>query len=472
MLERLGNRLKLLTGGARDLPERQRTLRSTIEWSYGLLEEGEKVLFARLSVFAGGRTLEAIEAICDAEDDLPVDVLDGLASLVDKSLLEQEEGVGGDPRFVMLETIHEFAREKLKKSEEGEDIRRLHAEYFLVLAEEAERGVEGAQQTVWLERLEEEHDNMRAALSWSLGQVQDAELALRIGAALGEFWYLRGYWSEGRRWLEEALAKSSRQPTATRARAQHRVSWLAFLQGDLNRAEEASEEGVRLEGVELLRTGSGDSTAAELQRVLGMVVGARGDLERETELLEESLKLSQEAGSLRGMALSLFCLGGAWRVRGDIERATQLLEEALTTFRETGDQALIASVLTYLGFTFVLQGDQRRSRGYAPQAEAYILPCRHPRQSGVGSPAPGRLRAGQGSVYREHAVTPGNRRQPGCSRDLAGIGLRGRGPGRNRAGGQAVRGKRSAARGDGRPSGAWRVGAAGALHYGYPLSPG
>jgi predicted ATPase/class 3 adenylate cyclase len=472
MLERLGNRLKLLTGGARDLPERQRTLRSTIEWSYGLLEEGEKVLFARLSVFAGGRTLEAIEAICDAEDDLPVDVLDGLASLVDKSLLEQEEGVGGDPRFVMLETIHEFAREKLKKSEEGEDIRRLHAEYFLVLAEEAERGVEGAQQTVWLERLEEEHDNMRAALSWSLGQVQDAELALRIGAALGEFWYLRGYWSEGRRWLEEALAKSSRQPTATRARAQHRVSWLAFLQGDLNRAEEASEEGVRLEGVELLRTGSGDSTAAELQRVLGMVVGARGDLERETELLEESLKLSQEAGSLRGMALSLFCLGGAWRVRGDIERATQLLEEALTTFRETGDQALIASVLTYLGFTFVLQGDQRRSRGYAPQAEAYILPCRHPRQSGVGSPAPGRLRAGQGSVYREHAVTPGNRRQPGCSRDLAGIGLRGRGPGRNRASGQAVRGKRSAARGDGRPSGAWRVGAAGALHYGYPLSPG
>ena len=260
MLERLGNRLKLLTGGARDLPERQRTLRSTIEWSYGLLDEGEKALFARLSVFAGGRTLEAIEAICDAEDDLPVDVLDGLTSLVDKSLLKQEEGVGGEPRFVMLETIHEFAREKLQESEEGEDITRLHAEYFLVLA------------------------------------------------------------------------------------------------------EEASEEGLGLEGVEHFRTGSGDSIAAELQRLLGMVVGTRGELERETELLEESLALSREAGSLRGMAVSIFILGISWRARGDIERATQLLEKALTVFRETGDQALIASVLTHLGFTFVLQGDLERLR--------------------------------------------------------------------------------------------------------------
>src|SRR3712207_6260881 len=201
MLARLGNRLKLLTGGARDLPERQRTLRSTIEWSYGLLGEGEKMLFARLSVFAGGRTLEAIEAICDAEDDLPIDVLDGLASLVDENLLKQEEGVGREPRFYMLETIHEFAREKLQESEEAENIERLHAEYFLALAEKAEPQVEGTQQPVWLERLEEEHDNIRVALFWSLGQ--------GIGAALGEFWYLRGYWSEGRRWLEEALAKSS-----------------------------------------------------------------------------------------------------------------------------------------------------------------------------------------------------------------------------------------------------------------------
>jgi len=144
------------------------------------------VLFARLSVFAGGRTLEAIEAVCDTEDDLPVDELDALTSLVDKSLLEQEEGVGGEPCFVMLETIREFAREKLEQGGETQILRRLHAEYFLDVVEPA---LEGAQQALWVERLEEEHDNMRAALSWALGRGQDSGLALRPSAALGEFWY-------------------------------------------------------------------------------------------------------------------------------------------------------------------------------------------------------------------------------------------------------------------------------------------
>ncbi len=304
-------------------------------------------------------------------------MLDGLASLVNESLLKQEEGVGGEPRFVMLETIHEHAREKLQESEEGEDIRRLHAEYFLALAEEAEAEVEGPQQPVWLERLEEEHDNIRAALTWSLGQGEDAELALRMGAALGEFWYLWGYFGEGRRWLEEAPRKSSPTPTAARARTLHRLSWLAFLQGNLDRAAEASEEGLGLEGVELFRTGGGDSTAAELRRLLGIVVGARGELERETELVEESLTLSREAGSLRGMAGSLFIQGAAWRQQGDLERATQLLEEALTMFRETGDQALIASVLTHLGFTFLFQGDLERATVTSEEAAAMLREQKH-----------------------------------------------------------------------------------------------
>src|SRR3569623_21713 len=137
MLKSLGSRLKLLTGGARDLPERQRTLRATIEWSHARLDEGEQVLFARLAVFSGGRTLEAIEAICDAEGDLPVDAFDGVSSLLDKSLLRLEEGANGEPRFVMLETVHEFAREKLTQSGEAEEIKRVHAQYFLTLAEEA-----------------------------------------------------------------------------------------------------------------------------------------------------------------------------------------------------------------------------------------------------------------------------------------------------------------------------------------------
>ena len=178
LLERLGNRLKLLTGGARNLPERQRTLRNAIEWSYGLLEEGEKMLFGRLGVFSGGATLEAMEAVCDARGDLPADVFDGASSLLDKSLLRQEEGAGGEPRFVMLETIHEFANAKLEGSGEAEAVRRAHAEYFLALAEEAEPMLWGPEQGTWLERLEPEHDNMRAALSWA---IERGEASLACG---------------------------------------------------------------------------------------------------------------------------------------------------------------------------------------------------------------------------------------------------------------------------------------------------
>ena len=207
LLDRLGNRLKILTGGARNLPERQRTLRNAIEWSYGLLDEGEKLLFGRLGVFSGGATLEAIEAVCDARGDLPTDVFDGASSLLDKSLLRQEERAVGEPRFVMLETIHEFANVMLEESGEVEAVRRAHAEYFLALAEEAEPMLWGAEDAAWLDRLEQEHDNMRAALSWAI-EHEEATLALRVGGALRWFWYMEGYYGEGRRWLEAALGKN------------------------------------------------------------------------------------------------------------------------------------------------------------------------------------------------------------------------------------------------------------------------
>src|SRR5215204_2923767 len=192
LLARLGNRLKVLTSGARNLPERQRTLRSAIEWSYGLLDESEKILFGRLGVFSSGAALEAIEAVCDARGDLPVDVFEGVSSLLDKSLLQQRDGSDGEAHFVMLETIHEFALEKLEESSNAEAIRRGHAEYFLALAEEAEPGLWGPEDATWLDRLEQEHDNMRAALSWAI-KYEEAELALRLGGALRWFWYMEGY---------------------------------------------------------------------------------------------------------------------------------------------------------------------------------------------------------------------------------------------------------------------------------------
>src|SRR5215212_8057889 len=317
LLDRLGNRLKLLTGGARNLPERQRTLRNAIEWSYGLLDEGEKMLFGRLAVFSGGATLEAIEAVCDAERDLPTDVFEGASSLLDKSLLRQEEEAADEPRLVMLETIHEFADVKLEGSGEAEAVRRAHAEYFLALAEEAEPMLWGAEDAAWLERLEQEHDNMRAALSWAI-EHEEATLALRVGAALRWFWYMEGYYGEGRRWLEAALGKDWGAAAAeARARALEGVGWLAEGQGDFDRGQAAAEEGLKVSA----EAGLGDVVVADLLDVLGDAARHRGDYERAAELLEKSLALHRTAGGTRGVAWTLGGLANVSSERGDYEQA-------------------------------------------------------------------------------------------------------------------------------------------------------
>ncbi|MDQ5852217.1 MAG: adenylate/guanylate cyclase domain-containing protein, partial [Chloroflexota bacterium] len=206
LLQRMSSRLQLLTGGGRNLPARHQTLRATIEWSYSLLDQGEQALFARLGVFAGGCTLEAVEAVCNPEGDLAVDMLEGVASLVDKSLLRQVEGPEGEPRFVMLETIHEYARERLAARGDGEAVRQRHAAYCLHLAEEAAPAVSETHEVTWLNRLEAEHDNLRAALAWSLGSTGDVALGMRLAAALADFWDSRMHMTEGRRWAAAALA--------------------------------------------------------------------------------------------------------------------------------------------------------------------------------------------------------------------------------------------------------------------------
>ena len=284
MLDRLPNRLKLLTRGASDLPERQRTLRATMEWSHALLEEGEKVLFARLSVFAGGRTLEAIEAVCDAEDDLPVDALDGVESLVDKSLLREE---GGEPRFVMLETVHEYAREKLQESGETEELSRRHAKYFFSLAE-GERGKhEGGGRPEWFQLVEDEQGNFRTALSWSL-ESDEVEFGLRLATAMQPFWVRGGHYDEGCGWLEAVLAKRGRTSAVVRAKALNALGWLAQWQGDVERASIAADEGLQLsieEGIETRVTNS-------LRLLAGFIAEQRAEYERATGLFEESLELS------------------------------------------------------------------------------------------------------------------------------------------------------------------------------------
>jgi predicted ATPase len=359
MLQRLTSRLKLLTGGARDLPERQRTLRGTIEWSFALLDEGEQVLFGRLAVFSGGRTLEAIEAICDAEGDLPADAFEGISSLLDKSLLRQEEGLEGEPRFVMLETVHEFAREKLEQSSEAEQIKHAHAQYFLALAEKAVPELMGANQLEWLERLEIEHDNVRAALSWMLER-GETELALQLGAAFSWFWEWRSYYAEGRRWLEEALRMDSQAPAATRANALAMAGNLAERQGDYDRSVELCEEGLEL----LRQTEEGGEGKLYLLIVLialANAVGSRGDSEGARELYEEGLALSQEEGQKWFTCLFLHNLALLSSSQGDHERAIELLEQSAAIARRLGDQTLTSYHLMNLGNEYLSTGDHERA---------------------------------------------------------------------------------------------------------------
>jgi predicted ATPase/class 3 adenylate cyclase len=362
MLQRLGDRLKLLRGGARDLPTRQQTLRGTIDWSHDLLNEEEKALFARLSVFAGGRTLEAIEEICDSEGDL--DALEGVESLVEKSLLRQE-GSGGAPRFVMLETVHEYAREKLQESGEAEEVKKHHAEYFLALAEEGESGLRGPEAATWLERLEIEHDNLRAALSWALAQ-EEVELGLRLAGALWRFWWMRSHYSEGLRWLENALAVDGRGSPLARAMALAGIGEIASHQGALDRAEEGCEEGLKLLAHEA------SQAKIYLLLSLGKVAWMREDYKRATQLREESLVLSREMRDTWGLASSLFGLALVSQYRGNSERATKLYGESRDLFREWGDKQGLAFCLHNLGMMAISQGDLVRAAKLTEEAMALL----------------------------------------------------------------------------------------------------
>jgi tetratricopeptide (TPR) repeat protein len=355
MLSRLGSRLKLLTGGARNLPERQRTLRGAIEWSYDLLDPEEQTLFARLGVFAGGRTLEAIEAVCDPEGELGA--FDRLDSLLEKSLLRQEEGPGGEPRFSMLETIHEFAREMLQASGEAEEFGRAHAEYFLTLAEEAEPELTGPEQAAWFERLEAEHDNIRTALSWSL-EAGDIEMTLRLAGALRLFWLYRGHLSEGVRWLEPALRRSVGAPASVRAKALTTAGSIANYQADNQRSESWLEESLAL-----YRELGEKSGLARAYYNLGHVAADRGEWERAETLYREAVKLDRELEDEGSLPHSLNNLGWAALCREDYEQAAEVLREALGSAHSAGDEGAVAAVTTNLGWVAL-------GRGEHPQAAA------------------------------------------------------------------------------------------------------
>jgi predicted ATPase/DNA-binding SARP family transcriptional activator len=354
MLSRLGNRLKLLRGGPRDMPARQRTLRDTIDWSYDLLEEHDRTLMRRLSVFAAGCTLEAIEEICDSKGGL--DVLEGVESLLEKSLLRRNV-VGGEARFEMLETVHEYAGERLGESGEAGMVQQAHAEYYLTLAVAADAGLKGPEQLEWMQRLETAHDDMRAALNWALRQ-NETELVLRLGGALWWFWFVGGHYSEGRSWLEEGLEMEGRGTLEARAMALAGVGALAYEQDELDRAEEACEEGL---GLLTNREEQPGEARIYLLLSLGHVALDREDHDRATALLEDCLAVSRELGHGLGLAGSIMSLATVSHEKGDLERAVTLLEESMQLFRERDDKLGLAWCQINLGLAVCARGDTARA---------------------------------------------------------------------------------------------------------------
>jgi predicted ATPase/DNA-binding NarL/FixJ family response regulator len=367
LLSRLSQRLQILTSGGQTLPARQQTLRNTLKWSYDLLDASEQRLFRHLSVFVGGWTLEAVEAVCFEAEDAAVLALDGVASLLDKSLLLQLEQEGEEPRLQMLMTVREYGQECLRESGEVEAIQHAHAHYYLRLAEKAEPHLKDAQQLVWLDRLEQEHENLRAALSWLL-EHKEAELALRLAGALWWFWYMRGYWSEGRRWLEATLGIPSAQgPTAARAKVLWGLGILAVHRHDDSEALQRLTESVTL-----YRELGDERGLVSPLGVLGALMQRQGELAAGEVLTEECMALCHRLNRTWDLANLLQWLGGiasdrddvlgfSMFLHGNLAQAAVLCQESLTFSRELGHKDGIAYTAESLGSIVLAQGDTEQA---------------------------------------------------------------------------------------------------------------
>jgi predicted ATPase/class 3 adenylate cyclase len=352
LLERLEPRLPLLTGGARDTPERQRTLRATIDWSYALLTPEEQRLFARLAVFAGGCTMEAAEEICDAE-------LETLQSLVDKSLLRRT-----DERFWMLETIREFAAERLEEADDGDAVPRKHASWFAELAHRAASSSRTERTDVWLPRLDDEHDNLRATLEWALAAGEDA-LGSTLAVDLSDFWVTHGHLSEGRRWLELWLDRGTLTPER-RIQVLHEASSIAVRQGDDERA--ASLGSAFLEAT----TEAGDDRGVvQALAKLAWTAVRQGDFERAAELQEEAITRARHAGDRRALLVALTSLGLFELRRGRVDAARSAFVESLELAREAAEKSgARATAVFNLGLVEVVAGSHRAAARWLAEALA------------------------------------------------------------------------------------------------------
>jgi predicted ATPase/DNA-binding XRE family transcriptional regulator len=351
---------------ARDLPERQRTMRSTLDWSHGLLTEPQRILFRRLSVFAGGFTLPAAEAVGE-NGGRAEGVLEELGALTEQSLVTVDRESQDGARYGMLEPVKQYAFEMLEGSGEAAEARRRHAEHFVALAQTADPALLGPDHAIWLGRLEREHDNLREALRWAR-ESGDVRTGLRLAGELGWFWWMRAHLHEGRRWTEEFLGRDAAEGSApdlgpARAKAVLNAGRLAFGQGDLDRAA-----GILEEGVDLYRRLGDERGAAFALAELGQLLRARGEHDRAAALSEEGLALGRGAGDTLAAAIALNTLGHIARHRGDSGPASALHAESLAMFRTMGNERGIAYALASLGIAALESGELERAEALGDES--------------------------------------------------------------------------------------------------------
>ncbi len=396
LLARMEHRLPLLTQGARDLPLRQQTLRNTLAWSYDLLSEREQQVFRHLAVFVGSFSLEAAESVCTDELHDGDEVMERVTELLAKSLIEPADASGAVPRFRMLDMVKEYALEQLAASGEEEAVKRQHADYYLHLAETAERHLLRPERGVWLERLDREHDNVRAALTWS-SENAAVEIGLPLAGALAWYWYLRGNLQEGRAFLERLLAQNGQADcSAARGKALYGVSLLMRTQGDIELASQEAEQSVSLFrgltdtywlALALARLGDIQVSQGKLEtarssleesrrlfqkqhlplmeafvlRYLGQTAFASQNLMEAKTLFEQSLALFQQEQDILGEALTLGALGAVAMAQGDIMTAQSLINESLPLMRTAGDPRYLKEFLLMAGTVRLRRGDVQQA---------------------------------------------------------------------------------------------------------------
>jgi predicted ATPase/DNA-binding SARP family transcriptional activator len=375
LLERMTNRLAFLADRSRTAQERHQTLRTTLDWSYQLLNEDEKILFVRLAVFAGSFGLDAVEMVCNPDNR---DVLGVLESLVDNSLVQQsaleadEFGVGAEPRFRLLSTIHEYASERFALAPEAERIRRRHLEYYLALAERSDMELRGANQGIWLVRMEQEHNDLRAALGWALeGDPEHRLLGLQLAVALGHFWYTDGHFIEGYRWLDRAYRQSGIGASpAVQAKALYSIGWLLHAQGD-QRPVSFFEDSLAL-----YRQLGDEQGMADAFYALGRLARGQGKLEQAENFLREGLALARKTGYAYRTGLLLNALASVYLSRKDFGRASPLYDEALATARRKKNKLTAAFILTAMGEMARLRNDYEQAEHHYQEAMALAIELR------------------------------------------------------------------------------------------------